>query len=121
MPPPEAVILCYQSSLMAHILEQHQTTTTEQGAIVKLHSLNETDNRIAVAGGFGIGAPGAIVVLEGLIVQGIRRFLSIGTAGSLQRYLGIGDFVVCDRAIRDEKATSHHYLPPDTYAHARRP
>ena len=117
LPPPEAVILCYQSSLLAHILEQHQTTPTEQGAIVKLHSLNETDNRIAVAGGFGIGAPGAIVVLEGLIVQGIRRFLSIGTAGSLQRHLGIGDIVVCDRAIRDE-GTSHHYLPPDTYAHA---
>ena len=84
---------------------------------MKLHSLDETDDRIAVAGGFGIGAPGAIVVLEGLIVQGIRRFLSIGTAGSLQRHLAIGDIVVCDRAIRDE-GTSHHYLPPDTYAHA---
>ena len=57
------------------------------------------------------------MVLEELIVQGIRRFLSIGTAGSLQRDLGIGDIVVCDRAIRDE-GTSHHYLPPDTYAHA---
>ena len=117
LPPPEAVILCYQSSLMAHILEQHQTTTTEQGSLVKLHSLNETENRIAVAGGFGIGAPGAIVVLEELIVQGIRRFLSIGTAGSLQRHLTIGDIVVCNRAIRDE-GTSHHYLPPDMYAHA---
>ena len=117
VPVPEAVILCYQSSLLAHILEQHQTTTTERGAIVKLHSLNETENRVAVKGGFGIGAPAAIVVLEELIVQGIRRFLSIGTAGSLQRDLAIGDIVVCDRAIRDE-GTSHHYLPPDTYAHA---
>ena len=88
LPVPEAVILCYQSSLLAHILEQHQTTTTERGAIVKLHSLNETENRVAVKGGFGIGAPAAIVVLEELIVQGIRRFLSIGTAGSLQRDLG---------------------------------
>ena len=31
--------------------------------------------------------------------------------------MAIGDIVVCDRAIRDE-GTSHHYLPPDTYAHA---
>ena len=116
-PPPEAVILCYQSSLLAHILEQHETTSTERGAIVKLHSLNETENRVAVAGGFGIGAPVAIVVLEELIVQGIRRFLSIGTAGSLQKHVAIGDIVVCDRAIRDEGA-SHHYLPPEKYAHA---
>ena len=117
VPVPEAVILCYQSSLLAHILEQHQTTATGRGAIVKLHSLNETENQVAVKGGFGIGAPAAIVVLEELIVQGVRRFLSIGTAGSLQRNLTIGDIVVCDRAIRDE-GTSHHYLPPDTYAHA---
>ena len=116
-PPPVAVILSYQSSLLTHILEQHETTSTERGAIVKLHSLNETENRVAVAGGFGIGAPVAIVVLEELIVQGIRRFLSIGTAGSLQKHVAIGDIVVCDRAIRDE-GTSHHYLPPEKYATA---
>ena len=117
LPPPESVILCYQSSLLAHILERHEVTSTERGAIVSLHLLNDTDNRVAIKGDFGIGAPAAIVVLEELIVQGVRRFLSIGTAGSLQRDLAIGNIVVCDRAIRDE-GTSHHYLPPETYAHA---
>ena len=117
LPPPESVILCYQSSLLAHILNQHETTSTERGAIVSLHYLNETDNRVAVKGDFGIGAPAAIVVLEELIVQGIRRFLSIGTAGSLQGSLDIGDIVVCNRAVRDE-GTSHHYLSPEKYAHA---
>lgn len=117
VPSPAAVILCYQNSLLAHILEQHETTSTERGAFVKLHYLSETENRVAVAGGFGIGAPGAIVVLEELIAQDVQRFLSIGTAGSLQRDLAIGGIVVCDRAIRDE-GTSHHYLPPETYAHA---
>ena len=117
LPTPEAVVLCYQNSLLRHILEQHQTTRSEQGAIVSLYALNETKNRVAVKGGFGIGAPAAIVVLEELIVQGVQRFLSVGTAGSLQEHVAVGDIVVCDRAIRDE-GTSHHYLPPEKYAHA---
>ena len=116
-PFPDAVIFCYQSSLLAHILEQHETAGVEQGTYRHLHWLQETENRVAVAGGFGVGAPAVVLVLEALIVQGVRRFLTIGTAGSLQRHINIGDIVVCDRAIRDE-GTSHHYLPPEKYAHA---
>ncbi len=117
LPFPDAVVFCYQSSLLAHILGQHETAGVERGTYRHLHWLQETENRVAVAGGFGVGAPAVVLVLEALIVQGIRRFLSIGTAGSLQRDLTIGDIVVCDRAIRDE-GTSHHYLPPKKYAHA---
>ena len=117
LPYPDAVIFCYQSSLMAHILEQHGTTGVERGTYRHLHWLQETDNRVAVAGGFGVGAPAVVLVLEALIVQGVRRFLSIGTAGSLQKHVAIGDIVVCNRAIRDE-GTSHHYLPPGKYANA---
>lgn len=117
LPFPDAVILCYQSSLLAHILEQHETTGVERGTYRHLHWLQETDNRIAVAGGFGVGAPAVVLVLEALIEQGVRQYLSIGTAGSLQKRVAIGSIVVCDRAIRDE-GTSHHYLPPETYAHA---
>ena len=117
LPYPSAVIFCYQSSLLAHILEQHQTTTVERGTNRHLHWLQETENRVAVASGFGVGAPAVVLVCEALIAQGVRRFLSIGTAGSLQKRVAIGDIVVCDRAIRDE-GTSHHYLPPEKYAHA---
>jgi uridine phosphorylase len=117
LPFPDAVIICYQSKLLAHILELHETTGVERGTYRHLHWLNDTENRIAVAGGFGVGAPAAVLVLEALIFQGIRRFLSIGTAGSLQKNLAIGSIVVCDRAIRDE-GTSHHYLPREKYAYA---
>lgn len=117
LPFPEAVIFCYQSSLLTHILDRHETAGIERGTYRHLHWLQETENRVAVAGGFGVGAPAVVLVLEALIVQGVRRFLTIGTAGSLQRHVGIGDIVVCDRAIRDE-GTSHHYLPPEEYTHA---
>ena len=99
LPFPDAVIFCYQSSLLAHILDEHQTTGVERGTYRHLHWLNETENRVAVAGGFGVGAPAVVLVLEALIVQGVRRFLSIGTAGSLQRNLTIGD--ICRLRPRD--------------------
>ncbi len=47
-------------------------------------------------------------------------FVSVGTAGSLQRDLDIGDLVLCEAAIRDE-GVSHHYLPPAKLATAAAP
>ncbi len=49
--------------------------------------------------------------------MGTSAFVSVGTAGSLQRDLTIGDLVLCDAAIRDE-GVSHHYLPPAKLATA---
>jgi uridine phosphorylase len=46
--------------------------------------------------------------------------VSVGTAGSLQRDLDIGDLVLCEAAIRDE-GVSHHYLPPAKLATAAAP
>ena len=49
--------------------------------------------------------------------MGTSAFVSVGTAGSLQRDLDIGDLVLCEAAIRDE-GVSHHYLPPAKLATA---
>ena len=113
--PPESVILCYQHSLMDHILENHETTDTKRFG--GLHLLDETGGKIGVIGKFGVGAPVACGLLEELIAFGVKKIISIGSAGSLQKDLNIGEVVVCDRAIRDE-GTSHHYLPNSKYAHA---
>lgn len=112
--PPQGVIVCYQASLLRHVLE---TEAVESLSIVPggLHLLRRTHGRVGVSGGFGIGAPAASVVVEVLIALGITRFANIGTAGGLQREQRIGDIVVCAGAIRDE-GVSHHYLPPATFA-----
>ncbi|GAG93896.1 unnamed protein product, partial [marine sediment metagenome] len=55
-------------------------------------------------------------MLEELSAFDVKFFISVGTAGALQRDLKIGNVVVCDRAIRDE-GTSHHYIPSVKYAH----
>ena len=118
-PPPEGVILCYTQRLLAHVRTNHQVEPCD-GFLPRLFyltesGLTESGPRVGVMGGFGIGAPAAAIILEGLIAFGVRRFISIGTAGTLQPDIAIGDLVVCERAIRDE-GTSHHYLPPDKYA-----
>lgn len=113
---PEGVIFCYSKTLVNHVLQIHKTTLIEEffGGTYLLH---ETRDQIALIGKFGFGAPIAAKILEDLISFGVRKFVSIGTAGSLQKEITIGDVVVCDRALRDE-GTSYHYIPPSEYVHA---
>jgi uridine phosphorylase len=113
-PPPEAVILCFQRRLLTYV-QTHHVLEPCDGFLTDLGYLVETGRRVAIMGNFGIGAPAASVALEELIAFGVRRFITIGTAGTIQPSIGIGDLVVCDKAIRDE-GTSHHYLGPGKYA-----
>lgn len=110
LPPlPEGVIFLYQASLWDAVRADGRAEP------YPLFGLYTVGGRAGVLGGFGFGAPAACVRMEGLIALGVKRFVSIGTAGGLQPDLSIGDLVVCERAIRDE-GTSHHYLPPARYA-----
>jgi uridine phosphorylase len=112
---PEALIVAYHRTLMRYVLDKHRTRRVK-GFFGDMFLLGETDNRVAIIGNFGIGAPQAVIHLEEFIAWGIRRFVSVGTAGSLQKDLRVGDLVLCERAIRDE-GSSHHYLAPSRYAH----
>jgi uridine phosphorylase len=72
--------------------------------------VNATGGRVGV-NCLGIGAPAAASQLEALAELGVRRCVSIGTAGGFQPDQEPGDVVVLTSAVRDE-GTSHHYLPP---------
>jgi uridine phosphorylase len=109
-PAPEAVVLSYQRSLFEHVLATRRTTQAELYFSNELYYLEDSGGKIAIAGRFGVGAPAAAVMLEELIAFGARRFVSVGTAGSLRADLPPGSLVLCDSAFRDE-GTSYHYLP----------
>jgi uridine phosphorylase len=109
-PAPEAVILSYQRSLFEEVCRAHRVTPAEGYFAPHLRYLDDEGGRIAIAGNFGVGAPAAAVMLEELIAFGARRFVSVGTAGSLLADLPPGSLVLCDSAFRDE-GTSYHYLP----------
>ena len=116
MPAPRTVIFCYQGRFVSQILNDlpHQQC---DGCFSKLFYL--TDYPSTAIGDFGVGAPAAAMKMEELIAWGVQQFISIGTAGSLQPKIGIGEIILCEKAIRDE-GTSHHYLPPSRYIHAPR-
>ena len=112
---PHSIIFCYQRDLLRHVLA-HEETERVTGIPNQLHLLKSTEGRVAIYGGFGIGAPAAASALEAFIALGVRTFVSIGIAGTLQPALRIGDTVVCNRALRDE-GVSHHYLEAARYAY----
>ncbi len=77
----------------------------------RFFGVNSTGGRVGVCC-LGIGAPAVVAQTEVLASLGVRRFLSLGTAGGVQPDLTPGDVIVVTGAIRDE-GTSYHYLAPD--------
>ena len=105
---PKASFFCYEGNLLDRITNVEKVEQVH-GVGGGFYLLTETDNRIAVSGNNGIGAPGVSMLLEMYIELGIKRFINIGIAGGLQKTSQIGDVVVCTNAIRDE-GVSYHYL-----------
>ena len=110
IPPPHAVIICYQRDPIATLLKRYRAAKVA-GFSGELHVLKARHRSIGLLHPVGPGAPIVALAVEELIAFGVQRFSSIGLAGSLQPELHAGDVVVCDRALRDE-GTSYHYLPP---------
>jgi Phosphorylase superfamily len=109
--PPAGVVLCYQQSLYQHVLRaEGLQDPARRGALFRVLPLPSTGGRIGLLGRIGIGAPAAVAAMEDLAAMGTSAFVSVGSAGSLQRDLNVGDLVLCESAIRDE-GVSHHYLP----------
>ncbi|WP_435159544.1 nucleoside phosphorylase [Haladaptatus sp. DFWS20] len=114
--PPEAVILCYSKALMRYFTAEYEGREVSH-YYGDLFLFADTQYTVGVMGYFGIGAPTTAMLMDELIADGVEAFLSIGIAGSLDDSIEMGEFIVCDKAIRDE-GTSHHYVESETFAHA---
>jgi uridine phosphorylase len=110
VPPPEAVVFCLHGGALKRVIRKRRVQKIS-GFFGDVYLLLDTAGKIAIAGNFGIGAPGAVVLLEDLAAFGVKRFAAVGVAGGLQSGLHTGDLVICAGAIRDE-GTSFHYLEP---------
>ena len=60
----------------------------------------------------GIGSPSAAIAIEELIRVGAKCFIRVGTSGSLQPFINLGDIIIATGAVRDE-GTTHQYVPPE--------
>ncbi len=118
IPAVGGLILTYQPALLDEVASQPGVVTVENGfggTTLLIPADEPGRSPVLLCGGFGIGAPMVSAILEEWIAFGIRRVVSIGIAGGLQRDLPIGGITLVDRAIRDE-GVSHHYLPGDVEA-----
>jgi uridine phosphorylase len=65
-----------------------------------------------------VGAPGTVMIMEEMIAAGARTFIGVGWAGSLQRDVMIGDFILPTSCISEEGTSAHYFedlpdLSPD--------
>ena len=109
--PPKLMLLCYQSSFIKRIKEKYLYEVGD-GCFHKLIYLN---NNVALAD-FGVGAPQVCAKVELLSAWGVKKFISIGIAGTLQANVSIGSLVICEKAVRDE-GTSYHYETAEEFAY----
>jgi uridine phosphorylase len=56
----------------------------------------------------GMGCPSVEIILHELFHLGAKRFLRVGTAGSLQPWVHVGDLINAQASVRDEDTTSHY-------------
>lgn len=115
-PIPSGAIIVYDSALW-HWIGDLPNYIACDGWLKGSYLLPQNDTFILISKPGGFGAPTAVMTFEEQVAYGITKFVNLGTAGGLQKYMNVGDIVVCERAIRDE-GTSHHYLADEKYAHA---
>jgi len=72
--------------------------------------------QVGLVSQFGFGAPALTIQLELLIALGAKKFIGVGTSGSLIGDVEIGDLILCTKAVRDE-GVSYHYVPPAEFSY----
>lgn len=113
--PPKGIIFTFQPKLLNYIIN-HYAVKKVNHVFGEFYILETNNKQVGITGNFGIGAPVTAILLEELSSFGVKYFISVGTAGALQRDLKLGTIIVCDKAIRDE-GTSYHYLANEKYAY----
>ncbi|ACJ18592.1 nucleoside phosphorylase [Coxiella burnetii] len=108
------VILCGSQERARQIgqsFDQLETKSHPRGHDLYLGTIPHKDHAIEMAAiSTGIGCPSTDIILNELIYLGAKRFLRIGTAGSLQpQWVKTGDVVIATGAVRDEY-TSRCYV-----------
>jgi purine-nucleoside phosphorylase len=104
---PETILLCYQRSTMQHLLETHPEFQPSR-AVTHFY---DWDGQVGILADWGVGAPGLSIKMEELVALGAKRFIAVGTAGSLLNAHAIADFVLCPKALAED-GVAHLYLPP---------
>lgn len=110
LPAPHSALICLYKGVFSRFSWKYRSRRVH-GFLGDVYLPRIAQGRVAVLGGFGIGAPAITGIAEEMMAWGTGRIVILSLAGGLQPELTPASVVVCDRAIRDE-GTSYHYLPP---------
>ena len=105
---PERIIFIFSQPLIEQCKVKYKLTK-EPGFDAGDLYLIDGDKSIGIFYCNGIGSPVSVINMEELIAFGAKKFIVIGTAGSLQHSFVIGERMICNEAIKDE-GTSAHYI-----------
>ena len=106
---PSKAILCPISSLTRYV-DSH-AKYKKYNCEADIYALQGED--LCYITQFGSGAPGMTMALEVLIALGVKEFVFIGLAGSLQEEVQPADIVLCEEALCDD-GTSPCYTTRET-------
>ena len=106
---PSKAILCPISSLTRYV-DSH-AKYKKYNCEADIYALTGED--LCFVTQFGSGAPGMTMALEVLIALGVKEFVFIGLAGSLQEEVQPADIVLCQEALCDD-GTSPCYTARET-------
>ena len=112
--PPQVVLICYQQSTLDYLLEHYPEMRVSED-FPTLYYLG--DGRVGVLGGWGFGAPALANRMEQLAALGVKKFVAIGTAGTLLDRHSIADFIIAPKALAED-GVAHLYLNGEPAAHA---
>ena len=108
------VFLPGSTARAAHLAERFgdpRTASNRRRLDVQLGTLERGGMSVAVAAvPTGMGCPSVDIIVGELLQLGARRFVRVGTAGTLQKQIRAGDLVIASGAVRDE-GTSDAYSP----------
>ncbi|WP_178337632.1 nucleoside phosphorylase [Candidatus Avelusimicrobium facis] len=105
---PKKAIICPLSSMTA--FAQSQAHFKKYNCEADIYA--DEKKGYCYVTGFGVGAPALAMALEVLIALGVKEFILMGLAGSLQPEALAADVVLCDGALADEGITAH-YVPQE--------
>jgi glycosyltransferase involved in cell wall biosynthesis/uridine phosphorylase len=109
---PENCFVFFQPGIMKKFTEGMKVELVEN--LIKNYPFYKASGKFGVIL-FGIGAPLSALLLERLIVRGVKNFITVGTCGSLKMNSKPGEICLCTKSVRDE-GTSYHYTRPSKYA-----
>ncbi|QIV96298.1 uridine phosphorylase [Allofrancisella inopinata] len=72
--------------------------------------LAKVDNKNVLVISTGIGGPSAAIGIEELAMLGVKKFIRVGTCGTIQENIEIGDLILTTASVRLD-GTSYHYAP----------